>query len=101
VKILLACCSGMSTSLLVEKMKEAAAKKGIDCEIWAVSQDKAEEEMEKADIVLLGPQMRFLKYKLEEKAKEIGIPVDVIEPIAYGRCDGEAVLNKAMELIKK
>lgn len=101
MKILLACSSGMSTSLLVKKMKEAAEKKGIDCEIWAVSQDKAQEEMKKADILLLGPQMRFLKYKLEETAKEIGIPVDVIEPIAYGRCDGEAVLDRVIEMLKK
>ena len=65
MKILLACSSGMSTSLLVKKMKEAAEKKGINCEIWAVAQDRVVEEMNKAHILLLGPQMRFLKYKLE------------------------------------
>ncbi len=98
-RILLACSSGMSTSLLVSKMKDAAENKGIEAEIWAVAQDKALSDMEKADVLLIGPQMRFLKKKFEAEAEKVGIPVDVIDPVAYGRVDGEAVLNKALELL--
>lgn|SRR5690625_256908 len=97
--ILLACSAGMSTSLLVTKMEEAAKEKGIEVSIWAVSQDKAPTEMEKADVLLIGPQMRFMKKKFAKVAEEVGIPLDVIDPMAYGRVDGEAVLNKALELI--
>ena len=32
-KILLVCAAGMSTSLLVNRMKEAAEKKGVEVEI--------------------------------------------------------------------
>jgi len=98
-RILLACSSGMSTSLLVSKMKEVAKARGIEAEIWAVAQDKAPTEMERADVLLIGPQMRFLKKKFATVAEKVGIPIDVIDPIAYGRVDGEAVLNKALELI--
>jgi len=98
-RILLACSSGMSTSLLVSKMKEAAAEKGIETEIWAVAQDKAFEDIKKADVLLIGPQMRFLKGKFAKTAEEVGIPLDVIDPVAYGRVDGAAVLNKALQLI--
>ena len=98
-RILLACSSGMSTSLLVSKMKEVAKAGGIEAEIWAVAQDKAPTEMERADVLLIGPQMRFLKKKFATVAEKVGIPIDVIDPIAYGRVDGEAVLNKALELI--
>ncbi|MFJ6412248.1 PTS sugar transporter subunit IIB [Terribacillus saccharophilus] len=101
MKILLACSSGMSTSLLVSKMKDAAREKGIEAEIWAVAQDKAESDMEKADVLLIGPQMRFLFKKISKVADEKGVPVDVIDPISYGRIDGEAVLDKALELIQK
>lgn len=97
--ILLACSAGMSTSLLVSKMEEAAAEKGIDVKIWAVAQDKAFTELEKADVLLIGPQMRFLKKKFEKAAEETNIPVDVIDPVSYGRVDGEAVLEKAMALL--
>jgi cellobiose PTS system EIIB component len=100
-RILLACSSGMSTSLLVSKMREVAEQKGIEAEIWAVGNEKAEKEMEKADVLLIGPQMRFLKKKLEKKAEEIGIKVDVIDPVAYGRMDGEKVFHQALELINK
>lgn len=98
-RILLACSSGMSTSLLVSKMKEVAESKGIEVEIWAVSQDKVPSEMERADVLLIGPQMRFLKKKLASDAEKVGIPLDVIDSVDYGRIDGEAVLNKALELI--
>lgn len=100
-RILLACSSGMSTSLLVSRMKEAAAARGVDVDIWAVSQDKAATEMRKADVLLVGPQMRFLIKKLSQEGAAIGIPIEAIDPIAYGRVDGEAVLEKALELIKR
>lgn len=99
MKILLACSSGMSTSLLVNKMKEAAATHGIEAEIWAVGQSEVDKEMPKADVLLFGPQMRFLKSKFASKGKELNIPVDVIAPVSYGRCDGKAVLQQAMDLI--
>ncbi|SET47332.1 PTS system, cellobiose-specific IIB component [Salinibacillus kushneri] len=99
--ILLACSSGMSTSLLVKKMQDIAKERGIEAEIWAVSQDKAEIYMEKADVLLLGPQMRFMKRKFSKKADELGVPIDSIDPVAYGRVDGAAVLDKALDLIGK
>lgn len=97
--ILLACSSGMSTSLLVSKMEEAAAKQGVEVKIWAVAQDKAFSELENADVLLIGPQMRFLKKKFEKAGAEAQVPIDVIDPVAYGRVDGEAVLNKALSLM--
>lgn len=98
-RILLACSAGMSTSLLVSKMEEEAKERGIETKIWAVAQDKATEEMKEADVLLLGPQMRFMKKKLEGPAQEQGIPLDVIDPVSYGRINGKAVLDKALELI--
>ncbi|WP_225744001.1 PTS sugar transporter subunit IIB [Marinilactibacillus sp. Marseille-P9653] len=100
-KILLACSSGMSTSLLVTKMEEEAAKRGEEVKIWAVAQDKAEHDMEEADVLLIGPQMRFMKKKFAVTAEKVGIPLDVIDPVSYGRVDGAAVLNKAFELIEQ
>ncbi|GAA5416019.1 PTS system cellobiose-specific EIIB component [Paraliobacillus ryukyuensis] len=98
-KILLACSSGMSTSLLVSKMEEEAKARGIDTKIWAVAQHQAPTAMEEADVLLIGPQMRFMKKKFAKTAEEVGIPLDVIDPVAYGRVDGKAVLDKALELI--
>ena len=57
-KILLLCDAGMSTSLMVKKMKEAAEKKGIETEIAAVSIAKFEENLDNYDVFLLGPQVK-------------------------------------------
>ena len=38
---MLCCASGMSTSLLVEKMKKAADEENIEVDIWAANEVKA------------------------------------------------------------
>ncbi len=98
-KILLACSSGMSTSLLVTKMEQYAKSIGDDVKIWAVGQDKAKMEMENADVVLIGPQMSFLKGELQNEADKHGIRVDVIDMMAYGMADGKKAYEQALSLI--
>ncbi|GEM00919.1 PTS system, cellobiose-specific IIB component [Halolactibacillus halophilus] len=98
-KILLACSAGMSTSLLVSKMEEVSNERELDTKIWAVAQDKAPEDMKEADVLLIGPQMRFMKKKFEKIGEELGVPVAVIDSVAYGRIDGSAVLDHAIKLI--
>ena len=63
-KITLFCSAGMSTSLLVNKMKEAASAAGKDYEIAAYSMNEAPEKGKTADVILLGPQVRFAKDKM-------------------------------------
>ena len=63
VTIMLVCAAGMSTSLMVEKMKKAAENKGIEADIFAVSAGEADNYLEskKVDVLLLGPQVRYMK----------------------------------------
>ena len=97
IHILLVCSAGMSTSMLVRKMNESAKKKGIDAEIWAVGEAEAERHVEHADIILLGPQIRFMRKKIQEIA--LDTPVSVIDMSDYGSMNGESVLVKAIEAI--
>lgn len=96
--ILLVCSAGMSTSLLVTKMKKAAEENEVECKIWAVSQAEAPEEWKKANVLLLGPQVRFLESKMKQMV-DGKIPVGVIDTVVYGRIDGLAVLEHAYDLI--
>jgi len=96
-KILLVCSAGMSTSLLVTKMQEAAQEQGIDADIWAVSEADASSNWQKADVLLLGPQVRFLEGKIKEMV-EGKIPVAVIDMRAYGMMDGQLVFDQALAL---
>jgi cellobiose PTS system EIIB component len=100
MRILLCCSAGMSTSLLVSKMEISAKAQGIDCKIWAVGSTEVNDQIDQADVLLLGPQVRFLLSQLKKTGDKIGIPVDSINPQHYGLCNGEAVLNQAITLIK-
>ncbi len=98
MKIMLACSAGMSTSLLVTKMENAAKENGIEAQIWAIPEAQIGTEIEKCDVLLLGPQVRFMLNKATDIAKPHNVPVEVINMMHYGTCNGEAVLNRAIEL---
>lgn len=98
MKILLCCSAGMSTSLIVSKMEKVAKSKGISAHIWAVSESVVRSEFIEADVLLLGPQVRFLLDEMESVCGEKNIPVEVIDMLSYGMCDGEAILEQAIKL---
>lgn len=100
IRIMLVCSAGMSTSLLVTKMKQAAEKKGIDCKIFAVAESESNQYLDEADVLLLGPQVRYLLGKMEALMKPRGVEVQVIDSISYGTMNGEAVLNQALQMVK-
>ena len=93
--ITLFCSAGMSTSLLVNKMKEAAAAEGKDYQIAAFSLGEAPNEAPKADCILIGPQVRFAL----EKLKAYGKPIDSIDMRIYGLMDGKVALKIAKKLL--
>lgn len=57
MRIMLACNAGMSTSLVVAKMQDAAKAQGKDYKIWAVEQGEIQNELGNFDVLLLGPQV--------------------------------------------
>ncbi len=95
--ILLICSAGMSTSLMVKKMQDTAAARGEDVVIWSVPDAAAKDNVSKADVILLGPQIRFMSDQIKELAGDK--PVEVINMRDYSLMNGEAVLNQAMNLI--
>ncbi len=98
--ILLVCAAGMSTSMLVQKMQLSAEKQGIDARIWAVGETDAKLAHKEADILLLGPQVRFLEQKMI-KLVDGTIPVRVMDMQAYGMMNGEKVLGDALKTLEE
>lgn len=101
--IVLCCSAGMSTSLVVEKMQDAAKEKGIDAEIKAVPVSSVEEldNSHKIDILLLGPQVKFKLNELKEVYKDQNTLVDVINMMDYGMINGEKILTDALKAYKQ
>ncbi|MDR2601960.1 MAG: PTS sugar transporter subunit IIB [Spirochaetaceae bacterium] len=100
VKIRVFCNAGMSTSMLVKKMKEVAAKKNMDVDVEAFPYGNFDDKAKEADVVLLGPQIGYEKKNAQAKLASTGIPLDVIPMVDYGMMNGEKVLDFALNLKK-
>ena len=86
----------MSTSLLVNRMKEAAETKEIEFQIEAHPVGQIEKYGEAADVILLGPQVR---YELKNVKKMfLDKPVEIINMQDYGTMNGAKVLDTALKL---
>ncbi|MDR0297469.1 MAG: PTS sugar transporter subunit IIB [Streptococcaceae bacterium] len=102
--IALACNAGMSTSLLVRKMQDAAKAKGRDYLIYAktaadVDNMLAGFEAERPDVLMIGPQIGYLKKEIQKKTDAAGVPMDVINMQDYGMMKGDKVLAAAEKLM--
>jgi len=101
ITIRLFCAAGMSTSLLVSKMKAAAKAKGLEVDIEAFPEGQMDKHLDSVDVALLGPQVGYTIAKARKLCEPKGIPVDVIPMVDYGMMNGEKVLDFALKLIKK
>lgn len=97
-KIILACMAGLSTSILVSKMREAAEADGYECTITAHPIANIKQVGADADIVLLGPQVRF---QADSVRKSVQCPVEVVDMTAYGTMDGKKVMNRVKEVLEE
>lgn len=98
MKIVLFCSGGYSTSLLVNKMIAAGKDINLDVEVSAHSVVETLKYGMDADVILLGPQIRFRLDKVIEDVYPT--PVGVIEMRSYGIADGMAVLKQALGLLQ-
>lgn len=100
LNIMLCCSDGMSTSLLVEKMKKAAEAEKIEAKIWAVGLPNITDYLSEPDVVLLGPQIRYKLSSVRSMFSDRNIPVEVINSVDYGMMNGDKILKFALDLTK-
>lgn len=98
--IVLVCSAGMSTSLLVTKMKKAAEDQDIEANIKAVAEADLKNNIDGIDVILLGPQVRYILKKVKTIMDPLGVPVDIINSMDYGMMNGEKVLAHGISLIQ-
>jgi PTS system cellobiose-specific IIB component len=96
-KIVLLCNAGMSTSALVTKMRQAAEKINYECEINAYAAAEASNVAQGADVVFLGPQVKYMLNEVKEKMNPV--PVEVIDMMVYGMMDGAKVVSRAKQVL--
>lgn len=98
---MLVCSAGMSTSLLVNKMNKIVKEKDLNVNVLAVAEADVKNNMDKVDIMLLGPQVRYLLPKMKEIMEPKGVPVEVVNMVDYGTMNGEKVLEHALSMVKE
>lgn len=100
MKILLVCNAGMSTSLVVTKMKQALTEEQKDWTIEAHPIEILDEIIDEYDVVLLGPQVSFRLRRVKERNKDKNVPIDVIPSLDYSLGYGDKIVAKAIEMYK-
>lgn len=131
IKILLACMGGMSTSLLAQNMAKAAKTMGLSAAVVGImsERDYITSQSVQADIVIsytsvmalnyeslknstgdefhvfmIGPQSRFMLPRIQRIREELKLPEVphcIIESELYGRGNGRAVLDMALDTINE
>ncbi len=103
IKALMVCAMGMSSSLLENKTKKAAANAGIPFELKATTVAdivRWDPTMHWYDIILIAPQVFYKRKAIEQTAFPHGILVKPIDPTVFGMVDGEALLRQILEAIR-
>ncbi|MDO4432234.1 MAG: PTS sugar transporter subunit IIB [Aerococcaceae bacterium] len=101
VNIVLVCSAGMSTSMLVKKMEAAAQEESFECTIKAIASTEAIEYAKEGntDVILLGPQVKFMESKFKSELSEYQIPIEMIKIQDYGTMNGKNVLEQAKKIL--
>ena len=79
-------------------MRKAAKELGIDCSIVAIGEYDIKNYEKEADIIILGPQVRYLFNSLRKKI-DSNIPITLINSADYGTMNGNKILNQALALM--
>lgn len=96
MKILLACSAGMSTSLVESKMQIYLEEQNIKAEVIAMDAGNAKAVANEWDIIMLGPQVSFMKQEFETISKK---PVIIIPPMLYAMAKAKEIVELAIKTL--
>jgi PTS system cellobiose-specific IIB component len=96
MKILLVCSGGFTTSLLADNMRKALTDPNDIVDAGPVSEVK--NLIDKYDIVLIGPQIRFKFNEIQKIAQSHGKKAGLLNPQLLSTLDGAMAVEAAKKL---
>lgn len=93
--ILLVCSSCMSANMFVLRMIKSAKLMNFEANIWSSGSGNLEENVYKADIILLGPQVRYLFDKVKNMVNGEK-PVLLIDLNDYSSMNSKKILQECL-----
>lgn len=82
-------------------MKRISDERNLDLDIKGVGYTCIINEVYGADMILLGPQVKYLLRKVVEIAEPLEIPVEIIDHLTYGMRNAEKIIDFTINIIKK
>lgn len=103
IRVLLVCAFGFSTALLEARITEAAKAAGVNLDIRGDTVDGIpliDFEKKIFDVILLAPQVRFMRKRIAQRVAPFNIVVQVLDPMAFGMMDGELLFRQILEALQ-
>lgn len=100
-RILLICAAGMSTSLIVEQIKDLILKDHLPYEVRCCDVDLGMLEVYDCDVVLLAPQISYCKAQMEVITKTLRVPMGLIDRTIYQSLCAQEIFDYAQSLLKE
>lgn len=103
IRVLLVCAFGFSTALLEARITEAAKAAGVNLDIRGDTVDGIpliDFEKQIFDVILLAPQVRFMRKRIAQRVAPFNIVVQVLDPMAFGMMDGELLFRQILEALQ-
>lgn len=97
MEILLVCNAGMSTGIMKLRLEKEMEKRNIEGTVKAVALVEIDDYLDDADVVLLGPQIRFALKEVSQKAK--GKLTLLIAPQDFGGMNAKKVMDDILSQI--
>jgi PTS system cellobiose-specific IIB component len=102
IKILIICAAGMSSSLLIDAIEKAGKEEDLKLEVityHSIGSTYWDFGKTPVDVVLIAPQIRFLRNNIAKLASPHGISVKIIDPTSYGMTDGQKIVQQILEAV--
>lgn len=100
MRILIVCGAGASSGFIAQRMRKAAKAKGIDARVDARSEAELEENLDSADVLLVGPHLKYMIDEVTATAAKSGVRTALIPQKIYGSLDGAGAFDLALGLVE-
>ncbi len=103
IRVLMLCAVGLSAVLLQAAIMKATKAAGLTLELHGDTVDSfAYRDFEKHpfDVILIAPQIRFARKRICRRVEPFGIPVVLMDSIAFGMADGEKLLRQILDALQ-
>jgi len=95
MRIIVVCGAGASSTFVAQRIRRAAAARGLSVQAAASSASGLDEALRGADVLLVGEHMGQTG-ALRERAVAASVPVAVLPPGSSSVADGDAALDLAL-----